>query len=97
MKDPRHIVKTLLISEKALITREKANGYAFEVAVNANKLEIKHAIEKLYSVKVAKVTTQNNPGKQRRLGRYRPGRTNDWKRAIVTLAKDQKIQEFESL
>ncbi len=97
MKEPRKVVKTLLISEKSLVTRDKYNGYVFEVAGDANKIDIKHAIEKLYDVKVVKVTTQNNPGKQRRLGRNRPGYTKDWKKAVVKLAKDQKIQEFESI
>ena len=97
MKDPRKVVKTLLISEKSLKAREKANGYVFEVATDANKIDIRNAVEKLYDVKVVKVTTQNNPGKQRRLGRYRPGFTNEWKKAIVKLAKDQKIQDFENI
>jgi large subunit ribosomal protein L23 len=97
MKDPRQVLRTLLISEKSLITRDKNNDYVFEVDPNANKIDIKTAIEKLYNVKVVKVTTMNNPGKKRRMGRYRPGFTPDWKKAIVKVAKDQKIAEFENL
>lgn len=97
MKDPRKVIKTLLISEKSLVAREKNNAYVFEVAADANKIDVKQAIEKLYHVKVSKVTTQLNPSKQRRVGRYHPGFTNEWKKAVVKLAKDQKIQEFESM
>jgi large subunit ribosomal protein L23 len=97
MKDPRKVIKVLLIGEKALAAREKFNGYVFEVAKDANKIDIKQAIEKLYSVKVSKVTTQNNPSKQRRVGRHHAGYTNEWKKAVVTLQKDQKIQEFETI
>ena len=97
MKDPRQVLRTLLISEKSLASREENNDYVFEVARDANKIDVKMAVEKLYHVKVVKVMTMNNPGKQRRMGRYRPGFTPEWKKAIVKLAKDQKITEFESL
>ena len=97
MKDPRQVLKTLLISEKSLISREKNNHYVFEVHRDANKIEIKNAVEKLYHVQVEKVTTLNNPGKERRMGRYRPGFTPEWKKAMVKLAKDQKISEFENI
>ena len=97
MKDPRKVLKTLLISEKSLITRDKYNEYVFEVDVNANKIDVKYAVEKLYGVKVDKVMTLNNPGKQRRLGRNRPGYTTAWKKAVVKLVKDNKIAEFENL
>jgi large subunit ribosomal protein L23 len=97
MKDPRQVLRTLLISEKSLAARAKFNDYVFEVHRDANKIDIKMAVEKLYHVKVEKVMTANNPGKQRRMGRYRPGFTPEWKKAIVKLAKDQKISEFENL
>jgi large subunit ribosomal protein L23 len=97
MKDARKVLKTLLISEKSLITRDKNNGYVFEVHKEANKIDIKHAVEKLYGVKVIKVTTLNTHGKFRRMGRYHPGFTAEWKKAVVKLAKDQKITEFESI
>ncbi len=97
MREPRRILRTLLISEKSVEAREKYNSYVFEVAKDANKLEVRYAVESLYKVKVAKVTTMINHGKERRLGRYRPGHTPDWKKAIVKLAAGQSISEFESL
>ncbi|MCK4857433.1 MAG: 50S ribosomal protein L23 [candidate division Zixibacteria bacterium] len=97
MKDPRKVLKTLLISEKSVAVRETNNCYVFEVAKDANKIDIKRAVETLYNVKVAKVTTMNNHGKERHLGRYRPGRTPDWKKAIIKLAKGEAIAEFETL
>ncbi len=97
MKDPRQVLKTLLISEKSLAVRAKFNDYVFEVARDANKIDVKLAVEKLYNVKVVKVMTLNNPGKERRMGRYHPGFTPEWKKAIVKLAKDQKINEFENI
>ncbi len=96
MKNEHRIIKTLLISEKSLRSREEKNAYVFEVARDANKVDIKKAIEKLYGVKVEKVTTQNNPGKMRRLGRYRPGYTPEWKKAVVKLKEGATIQEFET-
>lgn len=97
MKDPKQVLKTLLISEKSLASRDKNNHYVFEVAKDANKIDIARAVEKLYDVTVTKVTTLRNIGKERRLGRYRPGFTSEWKKAMVKVAKGQKIQEFESL
>jgi large subunit ribosomal protein L23 len=97
MKDPREVLRTLLISEKSLTVRDKFNNYVFEVSRDANKIDVKNAVEKLYNVKVEKVMTQNVPGKQRRMGRYHPGFTREWKKATVKLAKDQKIPEFENI
>ncbi|MFH2056538.1 MAG: 50S ribosomal protein L23 [bacterium] len=97
MKDPRKILRTLLISEKSVEQREKSGSYVFEVASDANKIDIKRAVETLYKVDVTKVTTLNNRGKERRLGRYTPGRTANWKKAIVKLAPQQTIADFESL
>lgn len=97
MMDPRRILRTLLISEKSVDAREKNNSYVFEVAREANKIDVRRAVEMLYNVKVQKVTTMNNHGKERRLGRYRPGHTPDWKKAVVKLVAGQSISEFESL
>jgi large subunit ribosomal protein L23 len=97
MKDPRKILRTLLISEKSVDQRERHGAYVFEVAPDANKIDIKRAVEALFGVDVRKVTTLNNPGKERRLGRYAPGRTASWKKAIVKLAPEQTIADFESL
>ena len=68
--------------------------YVFEVAPTAGKIEIKKAVEEIFGVKGAKVNTMNVPGKAKRLGAARPGRTKDWKKAIVQLTEDSKTIEF---
>jgi large subunit ribosomal protein L23 len=104
-----HIVKRPLLTEKG--TRLKDHGGApvgtfseeelkpqvlFEVALDANKIEIKQAIEALFSVKVVDVHTQIMRGKDKRIGRYQ-GRRPNWKKAIVTLAAGNKIEFFEGV
>ena len=96
MKDPRAIVRRALITEKGTVLRERRNQYLFEVQRDANKIEIKRAVEVIFNVKVASVRTQQIHGKVRRQGRY-VGRRNDWKKAIVTLKPDQKIELFEQI
>ncbi len=72
--------------------------YVFEVAPTAGKVEIKKAVEEIFGVKVAKVNTMNVPGKAKRMGGARPGRTKDWKKAIVQLTEDSKtIEIFEGM
>jgi large subunit ribosomal protein L23 len=66
------------------------------VARDANKIEIKYAVEKLWNVNVLKVRTAIVRGKQKRVGRYL-GRRSNWKRALVTLAPGQKIEFFEGV
>ena len=66
--------------------------YVFEVAPAAGKIEVKKAVEEIFGVKVAKVNTMNVPGKA--MGAGRPGRTKDWKKAIVQLTEDSKTIEF---
>ena len=68
--------------------------YVFEVATAAGKIEIKKAVEEAFGVKVAKVNTMIVPGKAKRMGAARPGRTKDWKKAIVQLTEDSKTIEF---
>ena len=96
MKDPRTIVKKALITEKGTVLRELRNQYHFEVARDANKIEIKRAIETLFSVKVRDVRTMQLRGKVKRQGRY-VGKRSDWKKAVVTLLPDQKIELFEQI
>ncbi|MBR1393929.1 MAG: 50S ribosomal protein L23 [Ruminococcus sp.] len=73
------------------------NGkYTFEVAVDANKVEIKKAVEQLFDVKVAKVNTISVKGKQKRMGRY-VGYRSDRKKAIVTLEGDKTIEFFDGM
>jgi large subunit ribosomal protein L23 len=96
MKDARQVVKRALITEKGSVLRERANQYSFEVDADANKIEIKRAVETIFKVKVKDVRTQLMHGKVKRLGRS-VGRRPDWKRAIVTLAADQTIELFDQV
>jgi len=96
MRDPRNIVRRALITEKGTLLREVQNQYLFEVQSDANKIEIKRAVEHIFHVKVASVRTQQIMGKVRRQGRY-VGKRSDWKKAIVTLKPDQKIDLFEQI
>ena len=96
MRDPREIVKRPLITEKGTSLREGSNTYQFEVASDANKLEIKLAVEHLFSVKVVTVRTAIQHGKVKRLGRF-SGCRPDWKKASVTLAKGAAIELFEQM
>ena len=96
MKDAGTIVRKVLITEKGTVLRETRNQYFFEVARDANKIEIKRAIETIFSVKVDQVRTMQLRGKVKRQGRW-VGKRNDWKKAIVTLGADQKIDLFEQI
>jgi large subunit ribosomal protein L23 len=95
-RDPRTIVRKVLITEKGTQLRETQNQYFFEVARDANKIDIKRAIENIFKVKVDNVRTMQVRGKVKRQGRW-VGRRNDWKKAIVTLQPDQKIELFEQI
>ncbi len=93
MIEGQKIIRKPLITEKT--TRQKEEGqYAFEVAGNANKIEIQRAVERLFKVKVLDVRTSNGLGKIKRLGR-RSGKRSDWKKAIVTLREGDRIELFE--
>jgi len=96
MKEPRDIVRRALITEKGTVLRERRNQYTFEVAKDANRIEIKQAVERIFSVKADEVQTKQMRGKVKRQGRY-SGRRSDWKKAIVTLMPDQKIELFEQV
>jgi large subunit ribosomal protein L23 len=96
MVEPGKILLQALISEKATTLQENANCYAFKVAVDANKLEIKQAVEKAFGVKVKNVTTTRIKGKTKRLGRFE-GKRSSWKKAFVWLKPDNKIELFETV
>ena len=72
------------------------NKYTFEVAMGANKHQIKEAVEKAFKVKVTAVNVMTVPGKMRRFGR-RQGMTPEWKKAVVTLKEGNKIEIFEGV
>ena len=92
---PQDIILYPVISEKSVMGKE-FNKYSFKVIKNANKVEIKKAIETLFKVKVDKVNTMNCIGKNRRVGVH-AGITSEWKKAIVTLKQGEKIAFFEGM
>ena len=96
MSDPRSIIRKVLITEKGTLLRELRQQYFFEVARTANKIEIRRAVEAVFKVQVDSVQTMQVRGKAKRQGRW-VGRRNDWKKAIVTLKPDQKIELFEQI
>ena len=95
MIHPRNIVIAPIITEKSSHQAEATNTYTFKVSMNANKIEIKKAIEHVFAVKVVSVNTIRMMGKPKRLGRYN-GKRPDWKKAIVTLRESDKIADFEA-
>ncbi len=95
MKEPHQVVKRPMITEKS--TRQKeANQIAFMVDLKANKVEIRHAVEKLFKVKVLDVRTMHMLGKKKRMGRFM-GVKSDWKKALVTLREGDRIEFFEGV
>jgi large subunit ribosomal protein L23 len=92
---PEDIIKRpLVLTEKGNGLREAHNQYLFEVARTANKAQIRDAVETLFSVKVVKVHTMIVRGRMRRMGRGRE-KTQNWKKAIVSLKAGESIQFFE--
>ena len=97
MKTAYDIIKRPIITEQSMEQTEMKR-YTFEVAKNANKIEIAKAVEEIFGVEVAKVNTLNMKGKTKRVGRYPQGRTASWKKAMVTLTADSKaIELFEGM
>ena len=95
MKDARQVILRPLVTEKATILKDEKNQVSFQVAVDANKVEVRQAVESIFKVKVAGVRTQVVFGKEKRMGRY-TGRRPSWKKAIVTLRSGSKIDLFEA-
>jgi len=93
MKGPQDIIQAPLISEKGTALTESANQFLFKVRPHANKIEVKHAVETLFKVKVVEVRMARYLGKVRRIGRNL-GRRSDWKKAYVTLKEGDKIDFF---
>jgi large subunit ribosomal protein L23 len=92
MKHERSVIKRLQATEKGTARATKHNQYFFEVDPEANKPEIKRAVEAIYGVKVDAVNTMHYQGKKRRIRTVRYGRCSDWKRAVVTLKEGSKIE-----
>ncbi len=94
MRSPYEVLIKPIITEKSssLIAEGK---YSFQVMKDANKIEIKHAVQTAFKVDVTEVRTMNMPGKLKRQGKTE-GMTSEWKKAIVTLKSGQTIPIFES-
>ncbi len=91
--EPYQVVLRPLITEKATHLAERHNAYTFEVNALATKTEIKNAVETLFEVKVVNVRTQNRRGKPRRY-RAQAGRMRNWKKAVVELHEDDRIDFY---
>ena len=96
MKTASSILKRPLVTEKGTQLRDKDNKVIFSVAKDANKIEIKRAVEELFNVHVEDVKTMVMKGKTKRW-RYRPYQRSDWKKAIVTLKAGETIEFYEGV
>lgn len=92
MKTVYDVIKTPIITEKSAMLMEN-NTYTFEVAQGANKIEVRHAIENIFNVKVERVNIINVRAKKKRVGRF-VGKTNRVRKALVTLEEGSKIEIF---
>jgi large subunit ribosomal protein L23 len=94
-RTPYEILIQPLLTEKITAMREQANKVGFLVRRDANRIEIKQAVEAALKVKVERVHVINIMGKTKRLGRF-SGKRPDWKKAIVTLKEGEKLELYES-
>ena len=85
-----------LITEKGITKKESERTICFQVALDANKIQVKQAVEKLFNVKVEEVRTATFEGKLRRRGRF-VGYRSDWKKAYVKIQEGQKIPDFTEM
>lgn len=93
INDPYQIVVRPLITEKGTHQAQSLRAYPFEVHADANKAQIKQAVQQIYNVRVLDVRTANRKGKPRRRGRF-VGTTSHWKKAVVLLHEDDRIDLF---
>jgi large subunit ribosomal protein L23 len=93
--EPHQVILAPLVTEKGThqSTNEHHNAYSFQVNLWATKTQIKHAVQELFNVRVEKVRTQMRLGKKRR-HRFKVGRMSNWKKAIVKLYSEDKIEFF---
>ncbi|MEW6758020.1 MAG: 50S ribosomal protein L23 [Acidobacteriota bacterium] len=97
MRNPHTVIIRPLLTEKNLIAKERSRTVAFQVDSRANKLEVAHAVEKVFNTQVEDVRIVNVLGKNKRVGRSE-GKKPDWKKAYVKLAKGAKpIEYFEGV
>lgn len=89
--NPFHIIKTVRVTEKGTTQGDRYNQYTVVADRCASKLQIRQAVQELFKVKVLRVNTLNVEGKLRRQRTAQAGKSGDWKKAIVTLKKGDKI------
>jgi large subunit ribosomal protein L23 len=90
------IIRRALVTEKGVTKKDNERTLCFEVALDANKTQVKSAVEKLFKVKVEEVRTANFEGKLRRRGRF-AGYRSDWKKAYVRLKSGEKVPDFAEI
>jgi large subunit ribosomal protein L23 len=90
------VIRRPVVTEKGVAKKDDERTLCFEVAPDANKVQVKHAVEKLFKVKVAEVRTANFEGKMRRRGRFM-GYRSDWKKAYVKLKDGEKVPDFAEI
>jgi large subunit ribosomal protein L23 len=93
--EPTSVIRRPCVTEKSVMSSEEANKVVFDVNNNANKAQIKEAVQELFGVTVIKVNTMRMPGKRVRMGRHM-GVRPPWKKAVVTLKEGDQIEFFES-
>jgi large subunit ribosomal protein L23 len=91
--EPHQVILRPLVTEKGMHRSTRCNAYAFEINRQASKADVRQAVEELFEVKVVKVRTQNRKGKPRKT-KMTSGYTNSWKKAIVTLDPEHRIELF---
>jgi len=91
--EPHQIIVRPLVTEKGMHRSTRNNQYAFQVHLQATKDDVRRAVEELFSVQVDKVRTQNRRGKPRK-HKFKSGHTKAWKKAVVTLDKEHRIDFF---
>jgi len=96
MKNLYAVIRRPIITEKGNIQKEENNKVTFEVHPDANKQEIRAAVEKIFKVRVLNVRSINQRGKMKRVGRFM-GKRRNWKKAIVTLGPEDQIEFFEGV
>ena len=90
------VIRRPVVTEKGVAAKDEHATLCFEVAVDANKTQVKAAVQKLFKVKVAEVRTANMEGKLRRRGKF-AGYRSDWKKAYVRLKAGEKVPEFAEI
>ncbi len=94
MVEPTEVILGVIVTEKSERLKAEEGSYVLRVRRDANKVEIRQAVEKMFKVHVADVRVMNFKGKERRMGMF-SGYRPDWKKAVVKLKKGEKIEALE--